>query len=194
MFNFIEHIQRNIGTQTKILSDEKLLENLVKIGELAISSYKNGNKILIAGNGGSAADAQHFAAELVARFQINRTGLSALALSTDTSILTAIGNDFSFDEIFARQIEAHAKPGDLFLAISTSGNSRNLVKALPVARDCGCISIGLTGSKACQMDELCDYLLKVPAEITATIQEAQIMLEHILCGIIEEGLFGSSSK
>ena len=190
MFDFIEHIQRNVATQTQILRDEKLLKILVEIGNKAVLAYKNGHKILIAGNGGSAADAQHFAAELVARFQINRAGLSALALSTDTSILTAIGNDFGFDEIFARQIEAHAERGDLFFAISTSGNSRNLVKALPVARERGCICVGLTGSKECQMDSLCDYLLKIPAEITATIQEAHIMLEHILCGIIEQELFG----
>ena len=154
-----------------------------------INSQKNGKKLLVAGNGGSAADAQHMAAELVSRFYFDRPALPAIALTVDTSAITAIGNDYGFDRVFLRQLEAHGQAGDVYFTISTSGNSVNLVESLKVCRDRGIITVGLTGSNPCKMDDLCDYMLKVDSNITPRIQETQLLIEHMICGLIEEQLF-----
>lgn len=144
-----------------------------------------GNKILIAGNGGSAADAQHMAAEFVGRFYpIQRDAFSAIALTTDTSVLTAVANDYGFENIFSRQIEAHGKPGDVFIAISTSGNSANILRALSQCRVAGITTIGLTGASS-KMEKYCDHFICVPAVKTYLIQQIHLVIEHLLCSIVE---------
>ena len=144
---------------------------------------------MVAGNGGSAADAQHIAAEFVSRFNFDRPGLPALALTTDTSILTAVGNDYGYDKLFRRQIEANGVGGDIFLGISTSGNSPNILQALEAARLKGIMTFGLTGKTGGKMRELCDYCLCVPSEDTPRIQEAHILIGHTLCAMVEQALF-----
>jgi D-sedoheptulose 7-phosphate isomerase len=146
----------------------------------------NGNKLLIAGNGGSASDAQHIAAEFTGRFVKERKALAAIALSTDTSALTAISNDYGFEQVFARQLEALAQPGDLFLAISTSGNSANVLKALEAAKKAGCKTLGLSGRDGGKMNELCDLNIVVPSDITARIQEMHILIGHIFCKAVDD--------
>jgi D-sedoheptulose 7-phosphate isomerase len=146
---------------------------------------------MIAGNGGSAADAQHLAAEFVSRLTVDRPAMRALALTTDTSILTAIGNDYSYDNVFERQIEALGQQGDVFLGISTSGNSKNILKALELSRKMGITMIGFSGCQGGKMSPLCDYNVIVPSEITANIQESHLALEHIFCHLVELRYFGS---
>lgn len=189
----IETVKRQLtdsaNVKQALLEDADTLEKIARAGEICIEAYKNGNKVMFAGNGGSAADAQHFAGELVSRFYFDRPGLPSIALTTDTSILTAIGNDYGFDRLFARQVEAQGKEGDVFVGISTSGNSANIVEAMKVCRKMGIATIGLTGLKPCGMDELSDIMIKVPSSETPRIQECQTLIGHILCCIIEEGIF-----
>lgn len=146
-------------------------------------------KDLLAGNGGSAAEAQHIAGELVSRFAFDRPGLPAIALTTDTSILTAIGNDYGYEKLFARQVQAHGQKGDIFVAYSTSGKSPNILLALQEARQRGLVCVGMTGSRGQSMQEFCDYLLEVPSNETPKIQEGHTVLGHILCGLVENTLF-----
>ena len=153
--------------------------------EACLSSLAGGGKILFFGNGGSAADAQHLAAELVVRYRVNRRALAALALTTDSSVLTACGNDFSFDELFSRQVEALGRPGDVAIGLSTSGNSPNVLTALAVARDMGLVAAGFSGRDGGRMVGLADPLLVVPSDVTARIQETHILLGHALCDRIE---------
>lgn len=182
-------IQESIQTKGLILHDEQFLQNIAGVSKLIIESYKKGKKVLIAGNGGSAADAQHMAGELVSKFNLNRPGLSAIALTVDTSVLTSIGNDFGYEKIFSKQIQANGVQGDIFVAISTSGNSPNIIEALKEAKLRGLVSVGLTGGNACEMDRLCDYIVKVPSAKTPVIQESHIMLVHIICDLVEKALF-----
>ena len=184
------YINNSISTKTKILNDEKILAVIQKVAEVIVDAYKNDKKVLTAGNGGSAGDAQHIAGELVSKFFFDRPGLSAFALSTDTSILTAIGNDYGYEYSFARQVQANANEGDVFIGISTSGNSKNIVKAIEEAKKKGVVTVGLVGEKECEMDKICDYIIKVPSISTPTIQESHIMIEHIICAIVEEAIFG----
>lgn len=163
---------------------------ITRLAERLIETFRIGNKLLIMGNGGSAADAQHFAGEIVSRFRMERPGLPAIALSTDTSIITAIGNDYGFERIFSRQIEALATPGDAVIGISTSGNSPNIRKALEAAQQAGCTTIGLLGKDGGNIKDLCDIPLIIPSNDTPRIQEAHIAIIHILCDLIEQGLFG----
>ena len=155
---------------------------------MCTEAYRNGKKTLFAGNGGSAADAQHFAGELVSKFYFDRPGLPSIALTTDTSIITAIGNDCGYKQIFARQIQAQGVKGDVFIGISTSGNSENIVEVLPVCREKGITSIALTGANPCKMDEF-DIVIKVPSNETPRIQECQTLIGHIICCIVEENIF-----
>jgi D-sedoheptulose 7-phosphate isomerase len=150
-----------------------------------------GRKLMIAGNGGSAADAQHLAAEFVSRLTIDRPAMRAMALTTDSSILTAVGNDYSYDNVFERQIEALGQKGDVFLAVSTSGNSKNILKALELSRKLGITTIGFGGRGGGQMPPLCDYIVIIPSEITANIQESHLALEHIFCHLVELAYFGA---
>ena len=176
----------HLETINKVI--ETMTEKLEIASKLAIETLKNGNKILLCGNGGSAADAQHIAAELTGRYKTERKGLPGIALTTDTSALTAIGNDYGYDRVFDRQVEALANKGDLLIGISTSGNSTNVINALKVAREMGCKTLGLTGRDGGAMNELCDINLVVPSNDTPRIQEMHILFEHTICQIIDNEL------
>ena len=190
MKNIIENqIAESIRVKQALLSDMELMERLVRVAEVLVSAYKEGHKTLWAGNGGSAADAQHMAGELVNKFSFDRPGLPALSLSTDTSIITAVGNDYGFNRLFARQIEAQGRSGDVFIGISTSGRSQNLVEALGACREKGITSVAIVGANPCPMDDY-DYAIHVPSTETPRIQECQTLIGHILCYIVEQELFG----
>lgn len=177
------------GIEEHLKVSNKLLNNEIKAietcGKIIIEAIENGNKVLICGNGGSAADAQHFAAELIGRFEKERKGIPALALTVDTSALTAIGNDYGFEKIFSRQIESLANKGDVLIAVSTSGNSPNIINAVMQARHKGCKCIALTGAKGKKLASLCDAAVLVGSERTARIQEAHILIVHIWCELLE---------
>ncbi len=172
-----------------MLADKLLLAKVETAVKACITCLNGGGKILLAGNGGSAADAQHIAGEFVSRFNFDRPGLPAIALTTDTSILTAIGNDYGYEKLFARQVQAHANKGDVFIAYSTSGKSPNVLLALEEACTLGLVCVGLTGNQGGSMQDLCDHLLEVPSSNTPKIQEGHLVLGHILCGLIEQELF-----
>ena len=192
MKNYIEkHIKESIEAKNAILTSELLMENIYKASILIINAYKLGKKVLIAGNGGSAADAQHIAAELVSKFYNDRPALNAIALTTNTSILTSVGNDYSYEYIFARQLEAYGNEGDVYIAISTSGNYKNIIISLEKAKDCWLKTIGLTGIKPCLMDKKCDLLIKAPSNKTPIIQESHIMIGHIICGLVEKEIYSN---
>ncbi|TSJ40629.1 D-sedoheptulose 7-phosphate isomerase [Mucilaginibacter corticis] len=165
---------------------DTLVPDIEKACRLITSTIKNGNKVLIAGNGGSAADAQHIAAELSGRFVKHRKALPGIALTTDTSALTAIANDYGYDYVFARQVEALAQPGDLFIGISTSGNSEVVLRAFTTAKEVGCNTLGLSGRDGGKMNGLCDLNIVVPSNITARIQEMHILIGHILCQSVDD--------
>jgi D-sedoheptulose 7-phosphate isomerase len=188
--SYVENeFQASVAVKQRILVDSEFMQQVTDMGHLLIDRYEAGHKLLIAGNGGSAADAQHIAAEFVSRFNFDRPGLPALALTTDTSILTAVGNDYGYDQLFRRQIEANGVAGDVFLGISTSGNSPNILQALEGARLKGITTIGLTGQQGGSMRELCDHCLCVPSGDTPRIQEAHILIGHTICGMVELALF-----
>jgi D-sedoheptulose 7-phosphate isomerase len=170
----------------KLISDE--LPNIVRCGEMISSALSGGKKVLLCGNGGSAADAQHIAAEFVGRYEKERRAYPSIALTTDTSALTAIGNDYGYERVFARQVEALAASGDVLIAISTSGNSPNVLAAIEKAREIGCVVIGMTGRTGGKMREVCDALVAVPAERTARIQEAHITIGHLWCEYVDAAL------
>ena len=182
-------IAESIRVKQTLLSDESLMEQVAKVADLMIAAYRAGHKTMWAGNGGSAADAQHMAGELVNKFTFDRPGLAALSLSTDTSIITAVGNDYGFDRLFARQVEAQGCAGDVFIGISTSGKSPNLVNALAACKEKGIKSVAIVGANPCPMDDY-DYVIHVPSTVTPRIQECQTLIGHILCYIVEQELFG----
>lgn len=186
-----EQISASISVKEAILDDPELVAQIEAVAALIVDTYRNDGKVLLAGNGGSAADAQHIAAELVSRFTFDRPALPALALTTDSSIMTGIGNDYGFDSLFSRQIEASGRPNDVFIAISTSGNSANILRALQAARDTGLVTVGLTGATGGRMAELCDHCLNMPSTDTPRIQECHITIGHILCAATENTLFGA---
>ena len=169
--------------------EQELTPRIAEMVELMVDTFQRGGKVLVMGNGGSAADAQHFVAEIVGRFKMERRGLPALALSTDTSILTAIGNDYGFDKVFSRQVEALAATGDLVIGISTSGNSPNVLSALELARETGCRTVGLLGKDGGSIKDVCDLALIVPTTDTPRVQEAHITIIHIVCDLLEKTLF-----
>ncbi len=169
--------------------DAALHREMERVVDACLRCLRGGGKILFAGNGGSAADSQHLAGEMVSRFNYDRPGLSAFALSTDTSVLTAIGNDYGYDLLFARQIEAVGKASDVFIGISTSGRSPNILKALTTARSMGLITVGLTGRLGGDLPQLCDYCLRAPADETPRIQECHIAIGHTVCAMIELAMF-----
>ena len=176
----------SIETKLKLVSDEVFLAELEIIGNRIITSLKSGQKILVAGNGGSAADAQHFAAELAGKFVYERKGLPAIALTANSSIVTAIGNDFGYEHIFSRQVEGFGRQGDVFIGISTSGNSQNLIQAMQSAKNIGITTVGLIGKDGGSMKHHCDLKLIVPSANTQHIQEAHIMIIHELCSLVDE--------
>jgi D-sedoheptulose 7-phosphate isomerase len=184
-----KHLAQSIATMQATLADLHIADTIVTIAEITANAMQAGRKLLVAGNGGSAADAQHLVAEFVVRLAANRPALRAIALTTDSSILTAAGNDFGFDSIFARQIEALGQPGDVFLGISTSGNSPNILKALRQARELDIITIGFSGNGGGQMRDLCDHNIIIPSDTTMNIQECHLALEHIFCMAVERFYF-----
>jgi D-sedoheptulose 7-phosphate isomerase len=184
-----KQIEESIRVKKLLLNDDNIIKDISLSAEYCVEALRNGNKILFAGNGGSAADAQHLAGELVNRFGFERPGLSAISLTTDTSVITSISNDYGFDRLFARQIEALGKKGDILIALSTSGNSPNIIGCINEASKAGIITIGLTGRTGGKMDQYCDICLKIPCDETPRIQESHILIGHILCSIIENSLF-----
>jgi D-sedoheptulose 7-phosphate isomerase len=182
-------IKESIGVKELILSDENLISNIEKASQIITDCYRNGGKVLFCGNGGSAADAQHLAAELSGRFYYDRPALEAEALHVNTSYLTAVGNDYSFDLIYSRILSASGKVGDVLVGISTSGNSKNVLEAQKVAKQKGMKIISLTGESGGEMKNTADCLINVPSKLTPRIQESHIMIGHIICQIVEENLF-----
>ena len=172
----------------KKMMDPSFTAVVEEAAQMILRTYRNGKRVLLAGNGGSAADAQHLAAELVSRFFKERKGLSAEALTVNTSVMTAIGNDYDFDRIFSRQIEASGSSGDLFIAISTSGNSSNIIEAIRTAGEQGLTVLGMAGRDGGRMRDLCDTLIIIPSDVTPRIQEGHILCGHILCEIVEARL------
>ncbi|MCK9421683.1 MAG: D-sedoheptulose 7-phosphate isomerase [Bacteroidales bacterium] len=185
----IESINQSIETKQKILDDSRLLQEIRNVVQVCIEAFCNGNKVILCGNGGSAADAQHLAAEFSGRFYYDRPPLPAEALHVNTSYLTAVANDYSFDEVYARLLKGTGREGDVLIGLSTSGNSKNILNALHVANETGIITVGLTGETGGKMRDLCDFLINVPSSDTPRIQEAHIMIGHIICELVESSLF-----
>lgn len=189
-----EAIRQSIIVKEKIVSNQKFIDEIAEIAHVITETYKNGGKVLIAGNGGSAADAQHIAAELSGKFYIDRDPLDAEALHVNTSYITAVANDYCYNDIYLRAVKAKAKEGDVFIAISTSGNSQNLINALDYCNKNNITTVGFTGETGGKMKDICKHILRVPSNDTPRIQEAHITLGHILCELIENALFGNASK
>ena len=190
----LREITASISVKQKILADAALVNSIRQVADECIAAYGRGNRVLLAGNGGSAADAQHIAAEFVSRYAFDRPGLASIAFTTDTSMLTAISNDYGYEQVFRRQLEANGRQGDVFFGISTSGNSPNILAALQRARELGIVTVGLTGQGGVKMKVLCDYCLQVPSMSTPRIQESHIMIGHIICGIVEDTIFGGQEN
>ena len=184
-----ECISSSVDNYTRILNDKNIQENIDKIIMLSVKAFKEDKKMLFCGNGGSASDAQHIAAELSGKFYTNRPPLYAEALHVNSSYITAVANDFGYDETYARMLEACGRKGDVLVGISTSGNSPNVVKALKKANEIGLTTIGLTGINGGEMNGICDIIIKVPSDDTPRIQEAHILIGHIICQLIEEEIF-----
>lgn len=183
-------IEESVKVKQEILQNIDLMNLIEEVSRKTIEVYRNGNKTIIAGNGGSAADAQHIAGEFVSKFYFDRPGIPSIALTTDTSIITAIGNDYGYNKLFSRQIQANGQEGDIFIGISTSGNSQNIVEALVECKSKGITTVGLTGETGGKMAELCDYCIKIPSKETPRVQESHIVIGHIICAIVEEAIFG----
>jgi D-sedoheptulose 7-phosphate isomerase len=181
-------VAESASVMRQIGDDSALLEMVEAVAARCIERLRAGNTLFFAGNGGSAADAQHLATELVNRFAYDRPGLPAFALTTDTSLLTAIGNDYGFEHLFSRQLIGVSRPGDVFFGLSTSGTSPNVIAALRTARERGLVTVGMTGVNAGQMDGCCDYVIRIPSRVTPRIQEGTILLGHIICRLIERAL------
>ena len=186
-------IRRNIidsiTVKQQLLQNDAVMVDILKVADLIVAAFNNGNKLLFCGNGGSAADAQHLAAEFSGRYYLNRPPLHAEALHTDTSFMTAVSNDFSFDEVYARLIQGIGKQGDILIGMSTSGNSKNVIKALEEAKKKNIITIGFTGKANGNMKHCCDYLINIPSDDTPRIQECHLMLGHAICELVEKELF-----
>lgn len=193
----VEYIQASIdasmATKQLLRADRATLEQVAKLADMCLASLRKGGKVIFAGNGGSFADAQHLSAEFVSRFMFDRAPLASIALGTNSSAMSAIGNDYGYEQVFSRELAAVAKLEDVFIAISTSGNSPNVLAAVEVARELGVATVGLTGHSGGKMKYLCDCIC-APSSETARIQECHIMLGHILCGLVEEGYFPEGRK
>lgn len=179
----------SIGVKQKLFCDDALIEKIDKVILLIVDALKQGNRPIFAGNGGSAADAQHFAAEFVSRFEFDRPGLPALSLSTDTSMITAIGNDYGYERLFLRQLQAQARPGDVFVGITTSGKSANILKAFEACKDMQVTSVALCGLGG-DLEDKVDFALRVPSFHTPRIQECHILIGHMICAEVERQMFG----
>lgn len=184
-----KNIKDSLKIKKELLKNETLIKQIVEIADLIIKAFKTEKKLLFCGNGGSAADAQHLAAEFSGRYYLNRAPLHAEALHTDTSFMTAVANDFSFDQVYSRLIKGIGKDGDILIGMSTSGNSKNVTKALEQAKKQGLITIGFTGKKGGEMNNHCDLIINIPSNDTPRIQECHLMLGHAICELVEKELF-----
>lgn len=194
MENYIRReIQESIRIKEQIMKSDEMVYSIAEISKLILECINNGNKVIFAGNGGSASDAEHLACELVNRFKFHRPGLPAMALSANTAVLTAISNDYGYDNVFAQQVLALGREGDVFIGITTSGKSKNIIEAFKKARDRGVINVCFTGENASKLRKYSDLVLQVPSIDTCRIQEAHITIGHIICAIIEEVKFGGKS-
>ena len=190
MIRFIEkELAKLAALIADMQADKALLNHVAESAEIIVDAIRKGGKVLIAGNGGSAADAQHIAGEFVSRFHYDRPGLAAIALTTDTSILTAIGNDYGYERLFSRQVQALGREGDIFIGISTSGNSANVIAAFEEAKKLNLKTIGFTGITGGKMANMCDITLRMPSGETPNIQEGHIAIGHIICGLVEAAMF-----
>ena len=189
LINLQSTIRDSIEVKSLLLADLKQLDVLSSLITQMVKVYKNGNKVMFAGNGGSAADAQHLAAEFVSRFEFDRPGLPAISLATDTSMITAIGNDYGYERLFLRQLQAQARPGDLFIGLTTSGRSPNVVMAFDACKDLEVTSAALCGLGG-ELEERVDYLIRVPSQHTPRIQECHILIGHMICAAVESEIFG----
>lgn len=186
----IKELTQTKDTFEKIANDTSLHQKMLEIANICVQALKNGNKILFCGNGGSAADSQHLAAELVSRFYFDRPALPAIALTTDTSALTAIGNDYGYEKVFTRQVEALGRRGDILFGFSTSGKSKNVLLAFEKAKEMGIKTVGMLGDDGRDIGKVADYQINIPSLSTPKIQEGHICIGHIICGVIEEVMFG----
>jgi D-sedoheptulose 7-phosphate isomerase len=182
------YLRDSIAVYESMLADRTLVASIVQLSAVASEAVRSGGKIMFAGNGGSAADAQHFAGELVSRFYYDRPAIASLALTTDSSILTAIGNDYHYERIFSRQIEALGRSGDVFVGISTSGRSPNVLGGLAAARRLGLRTVGLTGRSGGDMAAVCDIVIRIPSDSTPLIQQGHLLVGHLLCAMIEDAI------
>ena len=181
-------VRESLLVKEAILGDHQLLETVASVGEKMVLALRDGKKLFFFGNGGSAADAQHLAAEFVGRFNRQRRALPAIALTTNTSVLTSISNDYSYESVFARQLEGLGSPGDIAVGISTSGNSPNVLSGIRCAKEVGLVTVGMTGLSGNELSKLSDYCIRVPSDHTPRIQEAHILIGHILCEMVDESL------
>jgi len=188
----ISSLRESLSVKQAILENRELIETVASVGEVLAGALRRGRKVIFFGNGGSAADAQHLAAELVGRFESERRALPALALATNISTLTAIGNDYSYEAVFARELEGLSSPGDVAVGISTSGRSPNVTNAIRTARKIGVITVGMTGLRGNELAAVADYCIRVPSERTTRIQEAHILIGHILCEIVDASFVGGA--
>lgn len=189
-----EYLAESLKALSSFVDESLELGTIQKFADAIATALKRGNKIMIAGNGGSAADAQHIAGEFISRLFFDRAPLPAVALTTDTSVMTAISNDYGYEKVFERQVAGLGKPGDVFLGISTSGTSRNVLRAFETARTLGVRTLGFTGVNRCTMDEVCETVLHAPSSKTAIVQQVHIVAAHIICGIVEKRLFSSARQ
>lgn len=184
-----KQMEESAGVIGRMLDDARLQAAVAAAAEACVAALRRGNKLLFMGNGGSAADCQHLAGEMVSRFAFDRPGLTAFALTVDTSVLTAIGNDYGYELLFARQVEAVGRAGDVLFGLSTSGNSPNILAGLAAARKIGVVTVGMTGNRKAKIVQAVDYCIEVPSASTPKIQEGHIVIGHIICGLVEERMF-----
>ncbi len=185
----VDNIKESLDAKKRILENEGLISTIEKVAEACVEAYISGHKVLACGNGGSASDALHMVGELVGRYKMERRGIAAVALNSNVAVMTALGNDYDYDSIYAKQVIALGNSGDVLFAISTSGNSKNIISACNAAKNKGIIVVGMTGEKGGMLGTACDFCLNVPSENTARIQEMHILLIHTICGIIEKELY-----
>lgn len=186
-------IADSIAAKQKLMADEALLARIVRVAEVIESALRAGNKVMLAGNGGSAADSQHIAAEFVSRFEFDRPGLPSIALTTDTSMLTAIGNDYGYEQVFARQVQANGRKGDVFIGLSTSGNSKNVLLAVEACKSMGITTVALCGAGG-QLSQRCEHVLAMPSTHTPRIQEGHGLVGHVICALVEDAIWGEEYR
>lgn len=186
-------VANSIAAQRRVLDDPELVDAIANVARVVEQAFRAGNKVMLAGNGGSAADSQHIAAEFVSRFEFDRPGLPSIALSTDTSMLTAIGNDYGYEQVFSRQAQANGRAGDVFIGISTSGNSKNVLRAVEACKQMGIVTVALCGAGG-KLASMCDHALQVPSTHTPRIQECHILIGHAICALVEEAIWGAEYK